>query len=72
MADSTLREKLHQLIEEMPENKLSEVYAWLEDEYTDEFKAELDAEFEAYKKDGEVIPEQEVNKMVDELLYGRK
>jgi hypothetical protein len=56
----------------MPENKLSEVYALLEDEYTDEFKAELDAEFEAYKKDGEVISEQEINKMVDELLYGRK
>ena len=71
MAVITLREKLHKLIEDIPENKLPEIYSLLEDEYTDEFKAELDKEYEDYKKDGEVISKEEIDRIVDGLLYGR-
>ncbi len=41
METSTLREKLHALIDNSSDEKLMEVYSVFEDNYTDEFKAEL-------------------------------
>ncbi len=74
MAEITFREKLHELIDHTPEDKLREIYQLLEegDEYTDEFKAELDAEFEDYQRNKEGIPKQEVDLMIQEILYGKK
>lgn len=74
MESTTLRQKLHKLIDDMPDDKLNEVYTTLieEEEYSDEFKAELDEEYAAYKKDSEVISKEDVDKLVEQLLYGRK
>jgi len=38
------------------------------DLYTDEFKAELDNRYEAYKKDGLVITEEEANIRIEKIL----
>ncbi len=70
---SALREKLHELIDNSSEDKLQQVYSLLEDEeYSNELKEELDEEFENYKKDKEVISKEDLDAMVDRLLYGRK
>ena len=72
MEPITLREKLHTLIDNSTEDKLLEVFHLLEDEeYSDDFKASLDNEFETYKKDGESISREEINTMVEQLLHGK-
>ena len=71
METSALREKLHSLIETSSEDKLKEVYAVFEDNYTDEFKAELDDEYEDYQKTGEVISREEIDTTIEKLLYGK-
>ncbi len=73
METTTLREKLHSLIETSSEDKLEEIYnSFLEDEYSEEFKAMLDDEFEQYQKDGEGIPREEIDKMIEQLLHPKK
>ena len=73
METTTLREKLHSLIETSSEEKLEEIYDFFqEDEYSDDFKAMLDNEFEQYQKDGEGIPREEVDKMIEQLLHSKK
>ncbi len=73
METSTLREKLHTLIDNSTEDKLQEVFHILQDEeYSESFKAELDAEFVSYQKDGESISKEEIDKMVEQLLYPKK
>ena len=73
METITLRQKLHSLIETSSEEKLEEIYDFFqEDEYSEEFKAMLDDEFEQYQKDGEGIPREEVDKMIEQLLHPKK
>ena len=73
METTTLREKLHSLIENSSEEKLEEIYDFFqEDEYSDDFKAMLDNEFEQYHKDGEGVSREEVDKMIEQLLHPKK
>jgi hypothetical protein len=73
METTTLREKLHSLIETSSKDKLEEIYDFFqEDDYSDDFKAMLDNEFEQYQKDGEGIPREEVDKMIEQLLHSKK
>jgi len=71
METATLREKLHALIDSSPEEKLIEVYSVFEDNYTNEFKAELDEEYANYQKNGEVISKEEIDQAIEKLLYGK-
>ncbi len=48
METSALREKLHALIDRSSPEKLEEVYSVFENDYTNEFKAELDEEYANY------------------------
>ncbi|MEO6135200.1 MAG: hypothetical protein ABIP35_08610 [Ginsengibacter sp.] len=73
METSTLREKLHSLIETSSEEKLEKIYDFFsEEEYSDDFKAMLDNEFEQYQRDGEGISRDEVDKMIEQLLHPKK
>ena len=73
METTTLREKLHSLIENSSEEKLEEIYDFFqENEYTDDFKAMLDSEFEQFQKDGEGVSREEVDKMIEQLLHAKK
>lgn len=73
METTTLREKLHSLIETSSEEKLEEIYDFFQEhEYSEEFKAMLDDEFEQYQKDGEVVSHEEVNKLIEQLLHPKK
>lgn len=45
---STLREKLHSLIDNSSEEKLLEISSAFEDGYSDEFKASLNEEYAGY------------------------
>ncbi len=68
-----LRKKLHNLIETSSQDKLEEIYnSFNDDEYSDEFKALLDKEFEQYEKDGEVFSHQEFNNLIGQLLHSKK
>ena len=71
METSALREKLHSLIDSSSEDKLMEIYSVFEDNYTDEFKSELDEEYADYQKTGEVISTKEMDKAIEKLLYGK-
>jgi hypothetical protein len=72
MDTSELKEKLHLLIDSSPEEKLIEVYAVFEDNYTDELKSELDREYADYQKTGEAISRGEIDKTIEKLLYGKE
>ncbi len=73
MEAATLREKLHSLIEISPESKLKEVYdLFQDDEYPETFKAMLDDEFDQYQKNNDVISHEEINILIDQLLYPKK
>lgn len=72
MQASALRKKLHELIDNSPEEKLMEVYSVFEGEYSDTFKAELDAEYEDYLQNpDDVVSKEALDTMVDKLLYGK-
>ena len=73
MQAATLRNKLHILIDTSPEDKLEEIYNYFqEDEYSEDFKAMLDNEYEQYQKDGEGISREEMDKKIQQLLYSKK
>lgn len=71
---TTLKEKLHQYIDTAEERKLQAIYIMVEDEiecdedYTDEFKNELDKRFAKYKLDGITIEETDANQRIDALM----
>ena len=71
MEKATLREKLHSLIDNSPEEKLIEIYTLFEDTYSDDFKAVLDEEYVDYKKNGDVISKEDLDRTIDKLLYGK-
>ncbi len=73
MEATTLRKKLHTLIDISPEAKLKEVYHLLQDdEYFEKFKAMLDDEFNQYQKNGEIISQEEINNLIEQLLHPQK
>lgn len=78
IATATIREKLHQYIDTAEERKVQAIYVMLEEEieyeedYTDEFKNELDKRFAEHKLDGVVIEEAQANQSVDNLLQKLK
>lgn len=75
---ATIKEKLHQYIDTAEERKLQAMYIMLEDEieyeedYTDEFKNELDKRLAEYKLDGIVIEESQANEQVNNLMQKLK
>ncbi len=71
METSNLREKLHSLIDNSTEEKLMEVYAVFEEEYNDEFKANLEEDYADYKKKGEVVSKAQLNEAINHLLYSK-
>ena len=71
METSALREKLHSLIDNSTEDKLIEVYALFEEEYSDEFKADLEEDYSDYKKTGEVISKAQLDQAIAKLLYSK-
>lgn len=71
METSALREKLHGLINTSSEEKLAEVYAVFDDEYSDEFKNILDEEYADYQRNGEVVSKANMDKMIETLLYSK-
>ena len=73
METATLRKKLHLLIDTSSDDKLEEIYdLFQEDEYSEDFKAMLDNEYEQYQKDGEGISRAEMDKMIQQLLNSSK
>lgn len=71
---ASTREKIHSLIDTTSKDKLQEIYHLLdnEEEYTDDFKAELDAEYEDYQKNNDVVPREEVDLLIEQLLHRQK
>jgi predicted house-cleaning noncanonical NTP pyrophosphatase (MazG superfamily) len=73
MGIDILREKLHALIDNSSKEKLQEIYNLLEEsDYTDKFKKQLEEEYAAYEKDDTVISKEEIDKLVEELIHGKK
>jgi hypothetical protein len=64
-----LKEKLHALIESSSEDTLEYMYSFFEEEaYTDEFKKELDADYDNYQQDKAGVTREEMDAMVNDLL----
>lgn len=73
MEAATLRKRLHILIDTSPDDKLEEIYDYFQkDEYSEDFKAMLDNEYEQYQKDGKVFSHEDVNKLIKQLLHSKK
>ncbi len=74
MTTAAIRTKLHDFIDNAADKKVKAMYTMFEEnieaeeEYTPEFKAELDREYEDYKNDGITISREEVNAAVKERL----
>ncbi len=66
-----LREKLHSLIDTSSEDRLLEIYSLLAEDYTEEFKEELEEEYADYKKNGEVISKEAIDEVIEQMLHGR-
>lgn len=73
-----IKEKLHHYIDNAEERKLQAIYIMLEDEielaedYTAEFKAELDQRLASYHVNGIAIDENTANERINNLLQKRK
>lgn len=69
MSNSTLRDRIHQLVDNSDEEMLEAVYQLLQQtEYTDEFKNILHEEFATYQATKKVITREEVNKEVQNIM----
>ncbi len=71
MTTVAMRKKLHDYLDTAADKKIKAIYTMVEDElaekkedYTDEFKAELDRRYEEYLKDGKTISRAEVNEQI--------
>lgn len=73
-----IKEKLHHYIDSAEERKLQAIYIMLEDEielaedYTPEFKTELDERLASYQSNGIAITEGEANQHINNLLQRLK
>lgn len=67
--ENPVRQKLHELIDNFPEERLQEVYELLqEEEYPDDMKQMLEEEYNDYQKNGEVISRDDVNSVILQML----
>ena len=67
----TTRERLHTLVDKIPEGRLQDVFEILdytEGEYSDEFKAVLDAEFSDHQHNRSGFTRQEVGQEISLML----
>ena len=74
-----IRRKLHHFIDTIEDKKAAAIYTPFEEniknneeDYTDEFKAELDRRYEEYKKDGKVITREAMDKRIKKILATSK
>jgi hypothetical protein len=75
MNTTVTRAQLHAFVENIPEERIQEIYEILENAetyYSDEFKAELDAEYADYQLNGGGFTQEQVEDEVNTLLYGNK
>ncbi|MBA4196327.1 MAG: hypothetical protein C0459_02125 [Chitinophaga sp.] len=69
MKTSSLKEKVHSLVETSDNETLESVYQLLKgEEYTDEFKNTLNEEWEDYNKTKTVINQDEMNNLIQAVL----
>jgi len=69
--ENQIRQKLHTMIDNFPEERLQEVYNLLnEEEYSDEMKQVLQEEYTDYQKNGEAVSKEEVDDMI-RLVLGK-
>lgn len=69
METSTLKDKIHSLIDRSDEETLQSVYQLLQDaDYTDEFKDILNEEQAEYYKNKEVISKEAMDSLIKEAL----
>lgn len=74
MKTAEIRNKLHQFIDDVEDKKVKAIYTIFagnieaDEDYTDEFKAELDKRYEEFKKDGETTGREEVKKRIKKIL----
>ncbi len=71
MEITELREQLHNLVNTSSEEKLLEIYNLFEQDYSDEFKDELEEEYADYKTNGEIISREAVNEAIEFMLHGK-
>ena len=74
-----IRQKLHRFIDTIEDKKAEAIYTLFEEsinhkeeDYTDEFKAELDRRYAEYKKDGKVITREAMDKRIKKILANPK
>jgi hypothetical protein len=68
--ENSIRKELHEMIDGFTDEKLQEVYDFLqEDELSDEMKIILDKEYEDYQKNKNAVSKEEVDKIIQGLLY---
>ncbi len=71
--ENSIREKLHQMINEFSDERAKEVYDFIvDDDLPDELKAILDEEYNSYLLSGEVVSQSEVNEIIQTILYKNK
>ena len=74
MKTTEIRDRLHHFIDTAEDKKVKAMYTIFEEtieqeeDYTDEFKAELDRRYEEYQKDKKVVTRAEMNKQIKQLL----
>lgn len=68
MGAKELREKLHHIIDKSSAEELLKTLSFIENNYTDEFKASLDAGYDDSLKNGTAFSQIEVNKSAEALI----
>ena len=78
MEIANIREKLHQFINTIEDKKAEAIYTLFEneieedDEYNDEFKAELDKRYEYYINGGKMVSAEDAEKSIKAILQAHK
>jgi putative addiction module component (TIGR02574 family) len=80
MDTTTIRKQLHNYLEVADDKKIKAIYTMMEDEikqksneYTDEFKAELDKRYDDYKNGkAKMITAEESKKRIQKILKSKK
>ena len=73
MTTEILKEKIHSLVDASNEDVLESVYQLLQaPDYTTAFKNVLNEEFDAYKKDSEVLTPSQMDVLIKQILAAQK
>jgi hypothetical protein len=74
MKTMTIREKLHQFIDQVEDKRAKAIYTLFESEieqgaisYSDEFKAQLDERIAYYKKGGKMVTPDEMQQRLESI-----